>query len=79
MVTLDWVLQAWSTFLRQSAKQPATSAVIKALDGLATRLELEGVGWFIVQPARLEAWAKDSGAGTPAKIKDWLKQHETTD
>jgi len=76
MVTLDWVLQAWGIFLRSSARQPTTAGVIRALDGLSTRVELDGEGWFVIDSTRLVAWGSDAGAGTKGKVTDWLSSHE---
>lgn len=79
LITLDWVLQSWTTFLRQSAKQPTTSSAIKALDGLASRQQIDGEGWFAVAPDRLIAWGEESGTGSPGKIEEWMARHEVQD
>ena len=74
VVHVDWILRNWAAVLNR-VRQPVTSAIIKALDGLGARVECGGEVYTAVDTERLAAWAWESGYGTPERVREWLKHH----
>lgn len=74
-ISLDWITLSWEVHLRK-ARQPATAALIRALDGLGERvLTSSGEGVFSIHLDRLTAWAIESGLGSEAAVTRWIEGH----
>ncbi len=74
-VHLDWVLGTWTSQMPK-ARLPAASVLIKALDGLGTRIEVADGGLTQIDTQKIVAWAAESGYGNQTRVTEWLKSHE---
>lgn len=73
VVHLDWILTNWQRVLNR-IRQPSTSAIIKALDGLGERVGSE-ISYTAIDTDLLVAWAESSGYGNRVRVEAWLANH----